>query len=90
MKDPSIRDILKSRLCHLRTKAELSPQQLADEVNALGRVKVTARHIYRLDKNQSAPRITLAQDISRILKTPINKIWIRKAIYNDQDSSGEG
>jgi len=67
----------------LREKAGFTHQQLADAVNGLGRVTVSWRHIYRLDKNEVAPSLPLAQELSLILGKPINTIW--KRVESNED-----
>jgi len=70
--------LIDSNLSKLRAEAGFSQHQLADAVNSLGRVKVSWRHIYRLDQNLSAPTLPLAQEIALILGKDINEIWVRK------------
>jgi len=83
MPKASTTDVIVSNFKPMRIEAGFSHNQLADAVNALGRIKVSSRHIYRLDENVSAPTLALAQEIALILGKEINEIWIRKS--DDED-----
>ena len=78
MPKASTAPLVDSHLARLRKKAGFSQQQLADAVSALGRMTVSWRHIYRLEKTGAAPGVPLAQELALILGTSINRIWKRK------------
>jgi DNA-binding XRE family transcriptional regulator len=83
MPRPSTTEFIGSNFKKFRERAGFSHQQMADAVNALGRLNVSWRHIYRLDRNESAPSLPLAQDLALILGKDINEIWER--ISDDED-----
>jgi DNA-binding XRE family transcriptional regulator len=83
MPKPSTTEFIGSNFRKFREEAGFSHQQLADAVNELGRLNVSWRHIYRLDHNESAPSLPLAQDLALILGKEINEIWER--VSSDED-----
>lgn len=77
MPKASTTETIGSNFKKYRLEAGFSHQQIADAVNELGRIEVTWRHIYRLDHNEVAPSLPLAQELALILGKEINEIWER-------------
>lgn len=78
-------EFIGSNFKKLREESGFSHQQMADAVNELGRVTVSWRHIYRLDKNEVAPSLPLAQEIALILGKEINEIWEMVRVSDNED-----